>query len=60
MVLPIEVAGVAAAVMICVVLAWKNGYWSVWGRVHFTLVALALAEFLWFANTWNLLGFHFG
>jgi CubicO group peptidase (beta-lactamase class C family) len=60
MVLPILVAGVSAAVMICVVLAWKNGYWSLWERVHFTLVALALSEFLWFANTWNLLGFHFG
>jgi CubicO group peptidase (beta-lactamase class C family) len=60
MVLPIVATGVAVAVMICVVLAWKNGYWSVWGRLHFTLVALALAEFLWFANTWNLLGFHFG
>jgi len=60
MVLPIVVAGVSAAVMICVVLAWKNGYWNVWGRVHFTLVALALAEFLWFVKTWNLLGFHFG
>jgi hypothetical protein len=60
MVIPIVVAGVAAAVMVWTVLAWKDKYWSLWGRVHFTVVALALAEFLWFANTWNLLGFHFG
>jgi uncharacterized membrane protein YhhN len=60
MVIPIVVAGVAAAVMVWTVLAWKDKYWSLWGRVHFTVVMLALAEFLWFANTWNLLGFHFG
>jgi hypothetical protein len=42
------------------VIAWRNHYWGVWGRVHYTLVALALVGFLWFANTWNLLGFRFG
>jgi hypothetical protein len=41
------------------VLAWKNGYWSPLGRVHYTLVVLALLAFVWWLNNWNLLGFKF-
>jgi hypothetical protein len=40
-------------------LAWKNGYWGLSGRVHYTLVALALLAFVWWLNNWNLLGFRF-
>jgi hypothetical protein len=39
------------------VLAWKNGYWSLIGRIHYTLVVLALLAFVWWLNNWNLLGF---
>jgi CubicO group peptidase (beta-lactamase class C family) len=39
--------------------AWKNKYWTVCGRVHYTLVVLASLVFLWFLAYWNLLGFHF-
>lgn len=38
-------------------LAWKNGYWSIAGRLHFTLVVIALLAFVWWLNNWNLLGF---
>jgi hypothetical protein len=38
------------------VLAWKNRYWGVIGRVHYTLVTLAAVAFIWFLNYWNLLG----
>lgn len=41
------------------VFAWKDGYWSVAERVHYTLVVLALLAFLWWLNNWNLLGFRF-
>jgi len=41
------------------VLAWKNSYWSMLGRVHYTLVTLASLVFIWFLNYWNLFGFHF-
>jgi hypothetical protein len=60
MVIPIVVAGDTVVVVFCTMLVWKNRYWSVWGRIHYTMVALALMGFIWFANTWNLLGFHFG
>lgn len=41
------------------VLAWKNGYWNIAGRVHYSLVVLALLAFIWWLNNWNLLGFRF-
>ncbi len=41
------------------VLAWKNGYWGLSGRIHYTLVVLALLAFVWWLNNWNLLGFRF-
>jgi pimeloyl-ACP methyl ester carboxylesterase len=37
-------------------LAWKDGYWSLAGRVHFSLVAAAAAGFLWLLYYWGLLG----
>ncbi len=37
------------------VLAWKERYWGLVGRMHFTLVALAMVPFIWFVNNWHLL-----
>jgi hypothetical protein len=28
------------------ILAWKNGFWGIAGRVHYTLVVLALLSFI--------------
>lgn len=39
------------------VLAWRNRYWDMIGRVHYTLVMLMSLAFIWFLNYWNLLGF---
>lgn len=41
------------------ILAWKNGYWCLGGRIHYALVVLALLAFVWWLNNWNLLGFRF-
>lgn len=41
------------------VLAWRNRYWDMIGRVHYTLVTLMSLAFIWFLNYWNLLGFRF-
>ena len=37
--------------------AWKRGYWSLTGRIHYTSVVLALLIFTWWLNNWNLLGY---
>jgi hypothetical protein len=41
------------------VLAWKDGYWGIATRVHYTLVTVAAVAFVWFLNFWNLLGWRF-
>lgn len=46
-------------VLIFAFLAWKNKYWSICGRVHYSLIGLASRVFIWFLNYWNLLGFRF-
>jgi hypothetical protein len=56
--------GVLAAVLtvgalIYSVLSWKNSYWGIAARVHYTLVTLAAVAFVWFLNYWNLLGWRF-
>jgi hypothetical protein len=38
-------------------LAWKNRYWGLFGRLHYSLVTVAAVGFVWFLNNWNLLGF---
>jgi pimeloyl-ACP methyl ester carboxylesterase len=37
------------------VLAWKHGYWTVMGRVHYSLLTLAALAFIWFLQYWGLL-----
>ena len=56
--------GVLSAVLtVCALmysaLAWKNKYWGIAARVHYTLVTLAAVAFVWFLNYWNLLGWRF-
>ncbi len=58
--LPIIVAVLTVVAVGLTGLAWRNNYWGLWGRLHYTLVTLALVGFLLFANLWNLLGFRFG
>ena len=41
------------------VVAWKNSYWGIAARVHYTLVTVAALAFVWFLNYWNLLGWRF-
>jgi hypothetical protein len=38
------------------VLAWKDGYWRILGRAHYTLVALGAVGFLWALEQIHLLG----
>jgi CubicO group peptidase (beta-lactamase class C family) len=49
----------AALVVVGCLIAWRNGYWRLSGRVHYTLVALAGVGFVVWLNHWNLLTFGF-
>jgi len=59
LILPILSALLTIGALFFVYVGWKNKYWTVCGRVHYTLVVLASLFFLWFLAYWNLLGFHF-
>jgi hypothetical protein len=39
--------------------AWKNNYWSLVKRSHYSLITLAALVFIPFLTYWNLLGFQF-
>jgi hypothetical protein len=57
LVLPLLTAALTAVLLALAVMAWKNRYWSLVGRLHYTVITLAALGFVWLANYWNLLGF---
>jgi CubicO group peptidase (beta-lactamase class C family) len=57
--IPIITTVLAAIVLCFAVRAWKRQSWSLWGRVHYSVIATAGLIFIWFFTYWNLLGFHY-
>jgi CubicO group peptidase (beta-lactamase class C family) len=55
-ILALVCAILTVGVVILAFLAWRERIWSVGGRVHYTLVALATLAFTWELVYWNLLG----
>jgi CubicO group peptidase (beta-lactamase class C family) len=55
--LPIILGFLALIITIFAVLAWKNRYWSLGGRIHYTLLAAAALANSWFLYYWNLIGY---
>jgi CubicO group peptidase (beta-lactamase class C family) len=55
LVIPPICAGLTIFIVLGCLLAWRNRYWRVTGRLHYTLVALAGVGFTWFLYNWNLL-----
>ncbi|WP_438351048.1 serine hydrolase domain-containing protein [Paenibacillus sp. FA6] len=58
--MPILFVGLTLAMIALSVLAWKNKYWTLLKRVHYSLVALSAVVSSLFFYHWNLLGWHFG
>jgi hypothetical protein len=44
-------------ITVLAVVAWRNRYWDIAGRVHYSLVALAAVVFVLFLGNWNLIAF---
>lgn len=57
--IPIVTTALAAAMVWFAIWAWKRRLWTVWGRIHYSLIATTALVFIWFFNYWNLLGFHY-
>lgn len=51
---------VMAIVLMYLVKAWRNRYWTVAGRLHYSLTAVAAILFLLILNYWNLIGYNYG
>jgi CubicO group peptidase (beta-lactamase class C family) len=50
-------AMLAACVLVCALIAWKNQYWRLSARLHYSCVLAACLAMVWFLNYWNLLRF---
>jgi CubicO group peptidase (beta-lactamase class C family) len=59
LVLPLLAAVLTTAQLVVTVLAWRNGYWSIWGRAYYTLLTTVVLVFTWWLDYWNLLGFRY-
>ncbi|WCL54318.1 serine hydrolase domain-containing protein [Gimibacter soli] len=59
LVLPILASLLTIGVIYHAVQAWKQGYWRLGRRVHYTLVALASVYMVVFYYYWNILGFQY-
>ena len=57
--LPPLAVGLTIALPIFTLLAWKNKHWSLFSRLHYSLVTLAAIAFIPFLLYWNLLGLQF-
>jgi CubicO group peptidase (beta-lactamase class C family) len=58
--LPLIVLPLTLILLWSVLGAWRNGFWTRYGRFQFTVIVLSSAALLWSLNFWNLLGFRFG
>ena len=57
--IPIVTTILTVALLLFSALAWRHGYWSVFERWHYSLVAVTCTAFVIWLHHWNLLGFHY-
>lgn len=58
--MPVVFVGLALALAVTAVQVWRHRYWTLGGRLHYTMVALAALMFSWFFVQWNILGWQLG
>lgn len=54
MIVPVVTALLTLGMVVFSVLAWKDGYWRLGGRLFYTLATLAGLVFIWLVNYWHL------
>jgi len=58
--LPILATALTLVVAVFAVRAWREGYWTRFRRIHYTLFALFALGLVWFYWYWNVLGVQYG
>lgn len=59
LIIPLVTAALTLGLLVLTFLAWRHGYWSLGGRLSYTLVTIAALGFIPFLRYWNLLGWRF-
>lgn len=57
--IPIITTVLAVILLVFTLLAWKQKYWSLVERLHYTVVTLTCVGIVLWCYNWNLLGFHY-
>jgi hypothetical protein len=57
--LSILAAVLVAVSLVYTVVIWRSSKGSIWGRIFYTVVTLALISATWQLNHWNLIGFRY-
>lgn len=58
--LPYLITALTVTATIMLYVAWKKNFWTIWGRLDFTLAWLASVALIPWMSHWNLLFHHFG
>jgi hypothetical protein len=58
--LPILITILTVGVAVYAVLVWKEGFWTRFRRIHYTLFAVFAIGLVWFYWYWNVLGVQYG
>ena len=58
LVIPLFTSALSIGMAVFTAMAWKYEYWSIGGRLYYSVVACTTFGFIWFLYYWNLLGFH--
>jgi len=56
LIIPIATALLTLIMLPMTIYAWKDGYWSVLGRIYYSFLTLTAVLFVLWANYWNLIG----
>ncbi len=60
LVLPLLAIPLALATLVLAVKAWREGWWTRYGRAQYSVIALFGLLFLWSLHSVNLIGWNFG
>ncbi|MBH5317853.1 beta-lactamase family protein [Paenibacillus sp. GSMTC-2017] len=58
--MPLILVGLTIVMSITSIVVWKNNYWTLMKRVHYSLVTVSAIVMSLFYYHWNLLGWQFG
>ena len=57
--LPVLISVLTLSLLVYTALAWSRGYWGLFGRLHYSLVALSALTIVSLSGYYNLIGYQF-